>query len=61
MTRYNHMFTVAFEVESDTEDGSDITNDQFHQALSKRSQDITQNNQWGEAVGAPDDTYEICT
>lgn len=59
VAKFNHMFTVAFEVISETDDGSDVTNDMFHQALTKRSQDLTRNDEWQEAVGAPDDTYLI--
>ena len=59
MAKFNHMFTVAFEVVSDQEDGEDVTTDMFLQALTKRAQDLTRNNEWREAVGAPDDTYEI--
>ena len=58
MPKYNHMFSVCFVVESDKEDGSDVTSDMFHQALIKRAQDLSLLHEWDEAVGAPDDTYE---
>ncbi len=58
MPKYNHAFAVAFSIESDDPQGENISADQFHQALSKRSADITRNDEWAEAVGAPYDTYE---
>ncbi len=56
--KYNHVFTIAFSVESCDHDGEGISNDDFHQALVKRSQDLTRNDEWDEAVGPPTDTYE---
>ena len=58
MPKYNHAFAVAFEVESDDPNGEDISADDYHQALTKRSQDLTRNDEWDKACGAPFDTYE---
>lgn len=58
MKKYNHAFTVAFSINSDHPQGDDISADEFHQALVKRSQDLTRADEWLEAVGAPFDTYE---
>ena len=57
--KYNHAFTVAFEVESNNPQGEGISADDYHQALVKRSADLYRNNEWEEALGAPFDTYEI--
>jgi len=58
MPRYNHAFTIAFEVLSEKEDGSDVTNEMFAGALRRRIADLNRNDEWGEAVGAPFDTFD---
>lgn len=56
--RYNHAFTVAFEVESDHESGEDVTQDMLRTALLRRMDTLDEENSWVEATGCPFDTYE---
>lgn len=57
--RYNHAFTMAFSVSgSETKDGSDITKEQYIEALQQRIKDLSDEDQIQEAIGAPFDTYE---
>ena len=57
--RYNHAFDIAFEVESDQEDGEDVTAEMLFAALEKRLQALRENPaEMVEACGAPFDTYE---
>lgn len=59
MKTYNHMFTVAFSIPgSTTEDGSDISNAQYLEALIKRAIDLYEHDEFEEALGGPDDTYQ---
>lgn len=56
---FNHAYTIAFAVSgSKTEDGSDLTAEQFKPALLARIESICRNDNWKEALGAPYDTYE---
>ncbi len=57
--KYNHMYVMAFSLESTDPDGKDVTATDFTQAVLKRVIDINQNNEWDEAVGSPNDTYEV--
>lgn len=62
MAQYNHMVTLAFEVISDKEDGSDITPKMLLSALLKRvfNLESTPNQfEWLEACMPPHDTYEV--
>lgn len=59
MTRYNHAFTLAFEVSgSRMEDGSDVTVHQMREALLARIAQMDRDNEWTDAVGEPHDTME---
>lgn len=57
--RYNHMFTLAFELESNHPTGEDVTPEQFRAALLARIRDLDRCNEWTEALGPPDDTCEM--
>jgi len=57
MERYNHMFTVAFEVVSNQEDGEDVTGAMLRKAILKRLDSIG-DEELEHACGAPDDTYK---
>lgn len=57
--KFNHAFALAFEVESDREDAADVTPFMFEQAVQRRMQQLTADNEWTEAVGDPFDTYEV--
>lgn len=62
MPRYNHAVTLAFEVISLKEDGSDITPDMLRSALGSRTMDLnaSQNSkEWIEACCPPHDTYDM--
>ena len=58
MKTYNHAFTLAFSVGGSIHpNGEDVTAAQFEAALTRRMRDLTENDEWSEAVGFPDDTY----
>ena len=62
MPRYNHAVSIAFVVLSDCNDGSDFTPAMLKEALQKRIADLDSTPdqaEWLEAVGAPEDTYEL--
>lgn len=61
MTIYNHMFTLAFSVETPRSgrEGDEVTADELKAALLGRIQDLDENHEWLEATGAPDDTYVV--
>ena len=59
LKKYNHAFSVAFEVESRNEEGEDITPEQYRAALIARANQLFLEGEFSEATGAPDDTYEI--
>lgn len=61
MPKYNHAFDVAFEVVSETEDGSDVTKEMLKSALLKRMESLDLADEWLEACGAPFDTYPVDT
>jgi len=56
---YNHMYTIAFEVKgSICDEGEDVTAQQLCNALMMRVERLA-DDEWLEAVGAPDDSFEI--
>lgn len=60
--RYNHMFSIAFSVESFEEDGSDVDAAMLRSALLRRIADLEAEavyGGWEESCGAPEDTYEV--
>lgn len=57
--RYNHMFTIAFEVESADEKGEDVTPQQLADAIRQRVDRALQDGELLEAVGGPFDTHEV--
>lgn len=59
MARYSHAYDIVFEVQSDKEDGSDVTPAMLRAALLKRIEDVFENS--GEWEHACDlfDTYEV--
>lgn len=58
MARYNHLVSLAFEVENDDEEN--VTEDQILAALLARIARVLQNEGLLEAVGGgPDHTFEI--
>jgi len=59
--RYNHMFVLAFTVISDDERGEDVTETDYRRGLLRRIVDLDANHEWSEAIGGPDDTYEMPT
>ena len=66
MARFNHAFTIGFEVVSTCEDASDVTPQMLRNALLKRIADLDASYypskgpgwQWHDAVGLPFDTHE---
>lgn len=59
MTRYNHMFDIAFSLESDDPDAKDVTPAMLHAALLKRIDDVFKDSGEWEAACGLCDTYEI--
>lgn len=61
MKKYNHAFTIAFEVISDDPEGNDVTADMLKAGLKQRiiNLDAEGDTIWIEATGAPFDTYEV--
>lgn len=61
MPRFNHAFDIAFSLESEREDASDVTPEIIRQALLKRIRDLDAagDGEWIEACAVPWDTYEI--
>lgn len=61
MPSYSHLYTIAYEVESHTIDGSDVTATMHAQALARRIAEVLEMGPAGfdECVGAPDDTYQV--
>jgi hypothetical protein len=57
MARYNHAYTIAFEIESNKEDASDVTADMIRRSLEKRLSDG--DLEIVQAAGSPFDTYPI--
>ena len=58
---YNHAFAIAFSIGgSTTEDGSEITVEQFRKAIEDRMDNLDEvgDLEWQEAIGAPHDSYE---
>lgn len=58
MAKFSHALSLAFEIETDDEEGEDITQDMLVAALQKRIADLVTNNELKEAVGSPWDTCE---
>lgn len=62
MARYNHMYTIAYELETSDPKGYSTTDIQHTLALLRRIigiLDRTEAAGFTEAVGGPDDTYEV--
>jgi hypothetical protein len=56
---YNHAFELCFEVSgSTTEDGSDVTEEQFRAAIQKRIDDLVKDNYLSGHLCPPFDTFE---
>lgn len=59
--RYNHMFSIAFSLTSEHQEGDDVTPEMLQEAILLRVDDLMQHDPKTlvEAVGMPEDTYEI--
>jgi hypothetical protein len=57
--RFNHMYTLAFEVVSHHPTGDDVKPLKFRKAIMERMKGLDEDKAWGEALGYPDDTYEV--
>jgi hypothetical protein len=57
MTKFNHMYDIAFTVISDTDDGSDVTPAMLRAALLRRAVELAE-DEFIEACGLCD-TYEM--
>jgi len=58
MKRYNHLFSIAFEIESGREDASDLAHVDYVNAIVNRAYSVG-NLEMEEAVGAPLETNEV--
>lgn len=58
MATYSHAYTIAFELDSQTEDASDVTPQQLAAAIRERVGACLDHGELLEAVGAPHDTFE---
>jgi hypothetical protein len=59
MPRYNHAYTIAFEVISETVDASDVTPEMLADALRDRARNALRTGEIIEATGAPFDTFAM--
>lgn len=65
MPRYNHAFSLGFSLESNTDDGADVTHEMLMQACLKRLADLSRGETGPEGVDmvgacdAPWDSYEV--
>lgn len=58
MARFNHMYDIAFSVDSDQEDASDVTPAMLRAGLLRRIKDVFEDSgEWQEACGLCD-TYQ---
>jgi hypothetical protein len=58
MTKYNHMFDVAFSLESNDCEAEDVTPSMLRAALLKRIILLDAENEWSHACGLCD-SYEV--
>lgn len=58
MPKYNHAFTIGFEVVSRLESGHDVTGSQLREAIESRLKRLT-DDEILETCDSPYDTYEI--
>jgi hypothetical protein len=56
--KYNHAYTIAFELVSSTPTGEDVTPEMLREALIRRISELDKTDTWIEATGAPFDTFE---
>ena len=58
MKRFNHMYSISFIVINGSEDGEHTTPAEVREAILKRLETTT-DDELLEAVGYPEDTYEM--
>jgi len=57
---YSHMFTIAFEVnDSKCRNGDDMTAKKLRSAIIRRIYSIPDDELVDQAIGGPDDTYQV--
>lgn len=59
MSRYSHLFSIGYSIDSDTEDGSDITPEQHAEAIIARVKDSLAHGEVHEMVGVPMETTPV--
>ena len=57
--KFNHMFTIAYTLESPSPNGDDVEEHEHVSAILKRVTALLDNNELLEAVGCPDDSFEV--
>ena len=58
MATYTHAYAITFEIDSQTEDASDVTLQQLAAAIRERVGSCVDHGNLLDAVGAPYDTFE---
>ena len=58
MKKYNHVYALAFSVDTDRHMEAPVNPFEIIAALLKRVADVTEHEEWDEALGVPYDTYE---
>lgn len=58
MAKFNHMYDIAFSVDSNQEDASDVTPAMLRAALLKRIKDVFEDSGWWEEACELCDTYQ---
>jgi hypothetical protein len=59
MTKYNHMFDIAFSLESDDCDANDVTPAMLRAGLIKRIETLDASGEWDDRAINLCDTYEL--
>ena len=57
MKKYNHLYTLAFSVNTDRHPECPVDPAEIMEALALRIVDVTTNKEWDEAIEQPSDTY----
>ena len=56
MKKYNHMYALAFSVNTDRDKDDPVSVVEILEAITVRIADVTSNREWGEAIGQPIET-----
>lgn len=59
MPTYNHMFDIAFSLESEDPDANDVTPAMLRAGLIERIKDLDKSGEWDQCPCGLCDTYEV--